>query len=304
MPIYLGNKEILNEYVDSYQLGNIYLGNNKIQSGGETFLSAVGGTISYYGDYRIHTFTNVLNPSLFQITKLGNTTTNNTIDYLIVGGGGAGGYNTNGQGPGGGAGGFLTGSLLITALTSSIVTVGAGGLGTNAYNTPTAGNSSSLFDYIAYGGGCYNSNPNGGSGAGQGGLGTAGQGFNGGTLYRPGGGGAGQAGQDGTNSPPLYSGNGGNGSISSITGTSLYYAGGGGGGGIEGDFASALPGTGGLGGGGNGGDPSGTSAARSGKNGSFYGAGGGGMGDGRADVATIFTGNGYQGIVIVRYLYK
>jgi len=33
MPIYLGNTEIGKELVDSYELGSIYLGNNKIQSG-------------------------------------------------------------------------------------------------------------------------------------------------------------------------------------------------------------------------------------------------------------------------------
>ena len=302
MPIYLGNNEILNEYVDSYQLGNIYLGNTKIQSGGETFLSAVGGTISYHNNYKVHTFTNIGN-SAFQITKLGNTLTNNTIDYLVIGGGGAGGYQTNGQGPGGGAGGFLTGSLLISALTSSIVTIGAGGLGSTAFGTPTPGNNSSLFGYIAYGGGCYNNNPNGGSGAGQGGLGTAGQGFNGGTLYVPGGGGAGQEGQNGTNSLPLYAGNGGSGSISDITGTPTYYAGGGAGGGAA---DNKLPGTGGIGGGGDGGQPGGTISDRNGKNATYYGGGGGGIGANGGDpyVSNCVSGNGYQGIVIIRYPYK
>jgi hypothetical protein len=33
MPIYLGNQEIGKELVDSYELGNVYLGANKIQSG-------------------------------------------------------------------------------------------------------------------------------------------------------------------------------------------------------------------------------------------------------------------------------
>jgi hypothetical protein len=33
MPIYLGNTEIGAEYVDSYQLGNIYLGSNLVQQG-------------------------------------------------------------------------------------------------------------------------------------------------------------------------------------------------------------------------------------------------------------------------------
>jgi hypothetical protein len=37
MPIYLGNTEIGSEYVDSYQLGNLYIGNDKVQ-GGFTYL--------------------------------------------------------------------------------------------------------------------------------------------------------------------------------------------------------------------------------------------------------------------------
>ena len=316
MPIYQGNKEILTEYLGfaglsgNTALGNIYLGTTKVQPGDETYISATGGSITYSGNYKIHTFTTV-GTSSFNISSLANTTLNNTIEYLIVAGGGAGGIQTNGQGPGGGAGGFLTGSLIVTSSNSNQVIVGVGGSGTNASANPSSGSNSSIFNILAYGGGCFGNsinfsgqgNPNGGSGAGQGGSGTAGQGFDGGTLYVPGGGGAGQAGQNGTNSPPLFAGNGGSGSLSSITGTPTYYAGGGAGGGVAGDANNKTPGTGGIGGGGDGGNYTGTTADRSGKNATYYGGAGGGVGDIRSFTEAV-SGNGYQGIIIVRYPYK
>jgi hypothetical protein len=47
MPIYLGDKEINKEYVDSYELGPIYLGNNLVQ-GGTNYEVTQLGLVAYY----------------------------------------------------------------------------------------------------------------------------------------------------------------------------------------------------------------------------------------------------------------
>ena len=310
MPIYLGNTEIITEYVDGYQLGEIFLGTTLVQANGESnkFIRATGGTITLDGNYKIHTYTTV-GTSSFNISSTG-LSPYNTIEYLVVAGGGAGCFQTNGQGRGGGAGGLLSGSYTPLSIGSNSIIVGAGGLGTNTYDCPDSGSNSSALGFLTYGGGSgrggntCTGDRNGGSGAGNGTTLDAAQGFNGGTTNVPGGGGAGQIGQDGSSSSPLYAGNGGNGKQSSITGTPTYYAGGGGGGGVGGDFQDRLPGTGGLGGGGTGGDPGGTAAQRSGKDATYYGGGGGGAGDIRGAVENTFSGDGYQGIVILRYRYK
>ena len=207
-----------------------------------------------------------------------------SVNYLVVGGGGGGGDGvpTRTTGAGGGAGGMLTGTLSVTPLTSYTVTVGAGG---NPGTSPTNGGNSVFSSitslgggYGAYGGQNGAQGGTGGSGGGTsgpfgggttaGGLGTAGQGNNGGVASQysmSGGGGAGG---------PGLTVNGGNGLISSITGTAIYYAGGSGvvpglgGGGRQADnptsgFA-AIPGVDGLGGGGGGGSNPTTAAARGG----------------------------------------
>ena len=92
--------------------------------------------------------------------------TSSSIDFLVVGGGGAGGFRTGG---GGGAGGYITsvgnsggGQPAVSVFTASMNTayyiyIGAGG---NAFNnqtpsTPTSGNGdySRLYTYFADGGG-------------------------------------------------------------------------------------------------------------------------------------------------------
>ncbi len=73
-----------------------------------------------------------------------STPANTTIDYLVVAGGGAGGFDTGGAG---GAGGFLTGSgTALSNSTSYSVTVGAGGAPSPSTTTPAATSGSySLF---------------------------------------------------------------------------------------------------------------------------------------------------------------
>ena len=260
-------------------------------------IKATGGTLAFDGTYYYHTF------SSSAILDVKQPLTN--VDFLVVAGGGGGGGGSSGGG--GGAGGFRTSagtsgrgasaeSKLTLAPGSYPVVVGGGaaqgGNGTN----------SSFYTVVSLGGG--GNGVNGGSGGGQSsgggpagnyprGLGTTGQGYDGGahlqSTYYPagGGGGAGANGANATSAPS--SGNGGIGVASSITGVNTYYAGGGGGGG---QF-SGTAGTGGLGGGGAG------SVTVNGSNGSG-GTGGGGGGAGY-DGTGRSGGSGGSGIVVIRY---
>jgi hypothetical protein len=239
------------------------------------------------------------------------------------GGGGAGGYRE-----GKNSGDPYTASPLNApaGLTVSAqgypITVGAGGAG-GATGTPEDGTSggTSIFSTITSagggGGGLGDSGGGGtgvagGSGGGGGGRGNdsggAGntppvsppQGNNGGNSKPEsspgndrggGGGGATSVGLSAQNDTG-FAGNGGNGAISSITGSPVTRGGGGGGGSEPSGGAGA--GSGGPGGGGAGGQGSG------GTNGSANtGGGGGGTGS-----ATSASGSGGSGVVIIRYKYQ
>ena len=239
----------------------------------------------------------------------------NKIDILVVAGGG-GGANT---GSGGGAGGFLEESnFIIDSNSVYTIGVGAGGAGGNGGNGGATGNnfgsdgsnsSFSTLTSIGGGGGLSHGSSaigrSGGSGGGApillsgtstGGLGTQGQGNNGGAGYvssmwagtSGGGGGAGSAGSNGSGSSG--GGNGGAGKSSSISGTATYYAGGGGGGEVNGSYS----GSGGIGGGGS---ANNNAAGNSG----IANTGGGGAG-GSFNGLYYNGGNGGSGIVIIRYL--
>jgi hypothetical protein len=309
MPIYLGNTEIGKEFIDSYELGNVYLGATKIQSGGEgTYISATGGTISYSGNYKIHTFVNtssvsefVTNSSQsFTIESLGSENEFNTIEYLIVGGGSAGssqtycGFGCPYTGGSGGAGGTVrTGSFTINTTGSMTMTIGGGGYGFTSDITPPistiqsgqGGNSqisSSIYSFnvsASGGGSVINTGfqAYGGSNADYSG-GTAQ------TTQRTGGGGAGagENGENGSNDASIAA-NGGDGIASNITGVSIYY---GGGGGARAAAPPGANGSGGLGGGGN-----------VGQTGSMNLGGGGGAGEPAGM-------NGGNGVVIVRYPFR
>ena len=248
-----------------------------------------------------------------------------SLSYLVVAGGGGGG----GWGGGGGAGGLLSGSIdPVTSGSTFTMTVGAGSAGgqlsqtAGGYVQGVDGTDSSLAGtgYTTVtatgggGGGRHNSSTvdngrDGGSGGGAGmnsggstgagGSGIAGQGFDGGagggasTYYYRGGGGGGasQVGQNGNG----YSagGEGGSGSLSSITGTSVRYAGGGGshtdrrgGGGV----APGGPGGGGAGGGYQPDTHAGDGTANTG------GGGGGSYG-----YANSHQGGGGSGVIVVSY---
>ena len=232
------------------------------------------------------------------------------IEYLVVAGGGAGGFDLT---AGGGAGGLLSSSLSSIESGSSItVTIGAGGSGyttggvtstadgTASSIASAAGTSFTTVSTVGGGGGsrvATTPGRDGGSGGGCGrgnqgatnpGSGTVGQGNDGGadtdSPAGTGGGGAGAAGgtASGTGNPST-GGNGGDGKQSSITGTSTYYAGGGGGGGY---YGSA--GTGGSGGGGNGSGGNGQNNQESGD----ANTGGGGGGGGQNSTAAASGGSG------------
>ena len=268
-------------------------------------VEATGGTVSdiLVDDvpFRVHTFTT---NGTFTVTNAG------AVEFLVLAGGGGGGRSgAAGAGGGGGAGGLIFGSRFVE-VGSFAITVGSGGAGAAALNTPGQnGSSSTVFDLTAVGGGggggggVGNINGrNGGSGGGSGtnasganssgGSGTAGQGNNGGSVTSAttnasaaGGGGASQVGANANAN--VGGGKGGDGLSLSITGTAVTYAGGGGGAGQ----ATNVPGAGGAGGGGTGGGT--LNAGSPGTDG--LGAGGGGGG------GTGNGGAGGGGVVIIRY---
>jgi PKD repeat protein len=239
-----------------------------------------------------------------------------SVWYLVIAGGGGGGSMDSYAkgGGGGGAGGLLNGTLAVTPNLNVNVTVGAGGAGGaagDAHNGIKGGNSSFANTTVGnainamgggYGassaltGGAGGSGGGGGGDVGAGGANTTGQGWGGGTGYASidAGGGGGGSGVAGTNAISTAGGKGGNGTASSITGESVTYAGGGGGGlGNPG-----TPGGNGTGGGGAGG----STPYRAGFNATAYGSGGGGSTSSVSGNPATGGGNGYLGVVIIRYI--
>ena len=262
----------------------------------------------------------------------GTSTSNETIQYLVVAGGGGGSGNSSGGG-GGGAGGLLSGTTSVALGTNVNVTIGSGGAATylGATNTTavagSGGNSTFSTVTATGGGGAANtgasSSSDGGSGAGApggtavtAGSGTSGEGNDGGIGSNPsdiggGGGGAGGVGQPGGTRTGATDGQGGVALANSITGASILYAGGGGGG-VADLIYNSTPATAGLGGGGvsgTGGD-GGQSDDGVGSNPplSVWGypgvpnTGGGGGGGSRSG-GSIYVGGGAggSGTVILRY---
>jgi len=287
------------------------------------FLTATGGTITTVcTDYKVHTFTG---PGTFTVCSVGNPAGSDSIDYLVIAGGGAGGRGPNGanMGAGGGAGGYRESSgtvgsfsasplgACVAALPVSVtgypITVGAGGVSPNVIGCRGDTGSNSIFSSItsAGGGGGGAQAPtnatNGGSGGGSaGGIpcgGTVGvgntppvsppQGNPGGLGggSSPAGGGGGATAAGGNGTGPT-GGPGGAGATSSINGTPTGRGGGGGGNGTP------TCGTAGPGGGGGSGSPGGGNGT--------VNTGGGGAGTHFPYVA----GNGGSGVVIIRYKFQ
>jgi len=243
------------------------------------------------------------------------------LEYLVIGGGGAGGIQVGG---GGGAGGYRTNivnsisgrgttaenKFIVTPGMPYRVTIGAGGVGgfitVGVASSPTGTTAGpkggdSIFGPITSIGGGGGSGysgvtaVNGGSGGGADGggvsnigAGTTAQGYAGGQGVSSNwaGGGGGGAGAVGGNAGANLGGAGGAGLVSSITGIPTFRAGGGGGG-----QTSSTGGAGGSGGGGNGG-----SNDIAGANGlPNTGGGGGGCRD------NAVNGSGGSGVVIIAY---
>jgi hypothetical protein len=277
-----------------------------------------GNTVTTDGTYWYHTFTG--SGSFTPLQDL-------TVDYLVVGGGGAGGREdfSSGLGGGGGAGGMrctvgatggggsLESPLAVTANTLYPVIVGSGGAPSGAGSRGANGGNSMFGPIVSIGGGggaggegggwTYKGQDGGSGGGGQGnnsslvfgggvtstgGSGTANQGFAGGTRTGSNGVASGGGGA-GQAGNTNGSARGGDGVATSISGSSVTYAGGGGGA----SYSSTEAG--GAGGGGTGafyssGQPGGTAGAVN------TGSGGGGG----SNLPTS-SGAGGSGIVIVRY---
>lgn len=262
---------------------------------GTTAPSATGGTITYSGYEKIHTFTS---------SGTFTANTNMNVKTLLVAGGG-GGANT---GSGGGGGGYVYNTKFGVSGQSYSIIVGGGGSGGVATGASGVNGGNSVFSSltaIGGGGGMSHGNSagqNGGSGGGgpiktaapaaTGGIGS--QGYNGGVGFvqaswqgnSGGGGGAGGTGVAGGNS--AGTGNGGPGLVNSISGSTVYYAGGGGGGEVSGSFVGA----GGIGGGG--------SAVLNAAGGHGTANTGGGGAGGSYTGSYFAGGNGGSGIVIIR----
>ncbi len=293
------------------------LGGNNVPPG---FMDAVGGVVTYSGDYRIHTFVNSGTLTCYQ---------NGVFDQVMVVAGGGGGGSRHGGGGGGGEV-IIKSNHAVTAGLALTILIGTGGVGASSSSPIGANGGDTQFGpIIAKGGGRaggiqYSAPPaSGGSGGGgtaypgmtAGAVGASSTNLAGGSSYvnsggiantaydysGGGGGGAGGAGQI----PMVFGANfwrggyGGDGLESSITGTAVRYAAGGAGSSPN-NAAPVGVGAplGGLGGGGNGDwfDSAGTYFAPT--SGTGFGCGGGGSRNQSSG------GNGSSGIVIVRYRYQ
>jgi hypothetical protein len=263
------------------------------------YIDAIGGTISYNGDYKIHTI-NIGDSFEVLHQPLGATF------ELIIQGAGAGGSAFGG----GGGGQTKIFSNFPSAVGVYSLSVGGKGIGSalGSYGIGTNGGDTSFDGYTSLGGGTGGGfsntlmdGTNGGNGGGggaklsptfAGGVGGTGD-FNGGlgdpTGNASSGGGGGGSTQNGADATFNNGGKGGDGYLSFIRGNPEYFGCGGGGSGYVNN---------GIGGSGIGGDGQkyGGVAATDGK---FYGAGGGAsyVGDSKA-------GDGYDGVIIISYKYK
>lgn len=263
-------------------------------------VTATGGTITYNGNYVVHTFTS---NGTFQLTAPSGVTAN----ILVVGGGGGGGYD--GGGGGGGGAVVYQSNYTITAGAYNVI-VGSGGAATSATGGAIGaaalgkqGSESSFGSITAAGGGAGGGKAGvGATGASGGGTGHTG-GATGGSATAGnagggasstsggGGGGAGSAGALGATS----AGNGGNGVVVVMPGvaTATYGCGGGGGTYTTNSYGLACGGS--VSSFGTGGNPS--NAPRAG----LANSGSGGGGGGNTSSGTGQGAAGGSGIVIITY---
>tara|TARA_Y100000004_G_scaffold79317_1_gene89184 strand:+ start:1371 stop:2708 length:1338 start_codon:yes stop_codon:yes gene_type:complete len=297
---------------------------------GETFLTASGGSIATFGNFKVHTFTG---PGTFTVCSVANTPSNNVIDYVVVGGGGGGGTGTSGGAGGGGAGGYRSFTCQPVTAQGYPVTVGGGGPGNPPGATPqppgTDGSVSTFISNSSAGGGgggsqapgspapnyTGNDGGSGGGGAYPGGAGGSGntpsvtppQGNDGAAIGGCNGGGGGGAGAAAVQaSGPTVTSPGGAGvdispSYGPGVGASGFVAGGGGGG----NYNACGSASGGSGGGGAGAAK--TSGAAVGSNATVNTGGGGGGATstgGPSQGPGMQGGNGGSGVVAIRYRFQ
>jgi len=161
----------------------------------QLFVTATGGTVTFCGDYKIHTFTG---PGTFTVSCAGNVSGSDSVDYLVVAGGAGGGGTNPGGGPyssggGGGAGGFrescggASGCYTTSPLSNPCgalpvtvqgypITVGGGGSASPTASSGGQGNNS-VFSTITSTGGGFGTGRGSPTAAGPGGSGGGGSGL-------------------------------------------------------------------------------------------------------------------------------
>ena len=198
---------------------------------------ATGGTITYSGSYKIHTF---ITSDIFTVTSAPIGT---TIEYLVVAGGGGGGTGGGLPAGGGGAGGYQTGTGIAIISGSTITVIVGSGQPTNIAGNPSSISNTTTITSAGGGRGAPGDGATlGGSGGSGGGggyavVGGSGnipatnpvQGYNGGAgatngTNNGGAGGGGGASAVGTAGTGGVAGLGGAGAISTITTTFIGVA--------------------------------------------------------------------------------
>lgn len=252
-----------------------------VMAAGGKINDATGGTITYDGDYQIHTFTS---SGTFTVTLAGAPST--YLEFLVVGGGNngsSGGVNSGGTGGSGGQGGN-GGQIQLSATALQLWNFA---LNTGYFWTVAGVAGTSILTYAFSSITCNNVGNSGGVG-GNGGFKSGGSesiGF-------------GQVGVTGT--------------ASTIAGTgTVYYGSSGGGGGGGTAFtgvAVGLAGAGGTGAGNGGTGGASNSAGSTGIAATGYGSGGGGGGGAGGTGGGAQTpgagGAGSPGVIIVRFKYR
>lgn len=316
-------------YIDSTQ-GWISYASNLATTIAQTITATGGNEIKTVGSYKYHIF-----------TASGTFTVTNgvglTFEVMSVGGGAGGGNNNAG---GGGAGEIDLFTTVTAAASGYTVTIGAKGTGASTLNARGGGGGTSSFalggttytSSLGGGGGGgdgTSSGAGGNGGSGGGGANTAsssggtasgsntfagGGGNNNGTNYAGGGGGgATQAGTAGSAAGNGTGGNGGagytltsidsnftSGNFTSFSGMTVI-ASGGGGAILRVGGTGTTRGVGGTGAG-SGGQNNGTTNTANATAATSFGSGGGGGGWNGGLPDNSAGGNGYDGVVIVRYL--
>jgi hypothetical protein len=158
-------------YVDGTKGWTSILDNTTTQYGA-AYVTATGGTITTCGDYKIHTFTA---DGCFSVSAVGNPAGSDSVDYIVVAGGGAAGFNDGNSSGGGGAGGYreshstpvsgcYTASPLATPTGLPMspgtypITVGGGGSVSGSRPVNSTAGSNSVFSTITSTGGGYGGN--------------------------------------------------------------------------------------------------------------------------------------------------